>query len=315
MTWFWSIFFKSASSYIILHVQILENLPDRHTVIWESCDLARVSLREASSPPLNRPIFRSSQLQGHTSEWVPVSEAVGWCDHLCSSDSTSRQIKELKVITEDTGSFFRLLSRVREESLVSSFLFLFALYKLTLQREHRRLKCSLIKMGDETYKGKVPLVEDTKVKVLYETQASAGPDDKAEYPPAGTNSIYSAILSRNEAVKDAKRLKTFLELRDKYVKKKVVFEDPLFPANDSSLFYSHKSAMKIEWKRPSVSASRVPRKSEPFSKVPVFLITSSTTHGVGWPQGCGCIAPGCHLLQSQTADSHTGGLPTQMVLT
>ncbi|XP_036942438.1 calpain-3b isoform X2 [Acanthopagrus latus] len=106
-------------------------------------------------------------------------------------------------------------------------------------------------MGDETYKGKIPLVEDTKVKVLYETQASAGPDDKAEYPPAGTNSIYSAILSRNEAVKDAKRLKTFLELRDKYVKKKVVFEDPLFPANDSSLFYSHKSAMKIEWKRPS----------------------------------------------------------------
>nr|QEG59396.2 calpain-3 [Pagrus major] len=106
-------------------------------------------------------------------------------------------------------------------------------------------------MGDETYKGKVPLVEDTKVKVLYETEASHGPDDKAEYPPAGTNSIYSAILSRNEAVKDAKRLKTFLELRDKYVKKKVVFEDPLFPANDSSLFYSHKSAMKIEWKRPS----------------------------------------------------------------
>ncbi|XP_073348473.1 calpain-3b [Pagrus major] len=106
-------------------------------------------------------------------------------------------------------------------------------------------------MGDETYKGKVPLVEDTKVKALYETEASHGPDDKAEYPPAGTNSIYSAILSRNEAVKDAKRLKTFLELRDKYVKKKVVFEDPLFPANDSSLFYSHKSAMKIEWKRPS----------------------------------------------------------------
>uniref|UniRef100_H2MAH1 Calpain-3 n=1 Tax=Oryzias latipes TaxID=8090 RepID=H2MAH1_ORYLA len=67
----------------------------------------------------------------------------------------------------------------------------------------------------------------------------------------GANSIYSAILSRNEAVKDAKRLKTFLELRDKYVKKKVLFEDPLFPANDSSLFYSHKPSMKIEWKRPT----------------------------------------------------------------
>ncbi|XP_035525102.1 calpain-3-like [Morone saxatilis] len=106
-------------------------------------------------------------------------------------------------------------------------------------------------MGDEKYKGKEPLVEDTKVRVLYESEASFGPDDKADYPPAGTNSIYSAILSRNETVKDAKRLKTFLELRDKYVKKNVVFEDPLFPANDSSLFYSHKPLMKFEWKRPS----------------------------------------------------------------
>ncbi|XP_039637415.1 calpain-3b isoform X2 [Perca fluviatilis] len=103
-------------------------------------------------------------------------------------------------------------------------------------------------MGDK--KCKVPLVEDTKVRVLYETEAS-GPVDKADYPPAGTNSIYSAILSRNETVKDAKRLKTFLELRDKYVTKKVVFEDPLFPADDSSLFYSQKPSMKIEWKRPS----------------------------------------------------------------
>ncbi|XP_068432624.1 calpain-3b isoform X2 [Clinocottus analis] len=104
-------------------------------------------------------------------------------------------------------------------------------------------------MGDK--KRRVPLVEDTKVRVLYETGASSGPDEKADYPSAGTNSIYSAILSRNEAVKDAKRLKTFLELRDKYVKKKVLFEDPLFPANDSSLFYSHKPSMKFEWKRPS----------------------------------------------------------------
>uniref|UniRef100_A0A3B4AGU1 Calpain catalytic domain-containing protein n=1 Tax=Periophthalmus magnuspinnatus TaxID=409849 RepID=A0A3B4AGU1_9GOBI len=42
-------------------------------------------------------------------------------------------------------------------------------------------------------------------------------------------------------------------LRDKYVKKNVLFEDPLFPASDSSLFYSEKPPMKFEWKRPSVS--------------------------------------------------------------
>uniref|UniRef100_A0A3Q2YPX0 Calpain-3 n=1 Tax=Hippocampus comes TaxID=109280 RepID=A0A3Q2YPX0_HIPCM len=99
---------------------------------------------------------------------------------------------------------------------------------------------------------KLPLVEDTNVRVLRETEASQVPDDQAGHPLAGANSIYSAILSRNEAVRDAKRLKTFMELRDKYVKKKVLFEDPLFPACDSSLFYSHqKPPMKFVWKRPS----------------------------------------------------------------
>ncbi|XP_061890497.1 calpain-3-like [Entelurus aequoreus] len=96
-----------------------------------------------------------------------------------------------------------------------------------------------------------PVVEQIDVRTLHDTEASLVPDEKADYPLAGANSIYSAILSRNEAVKDAKRLKTFLELRDKYVKKKVLFEDPLFPACDSSLFYSHKPPMKFEWKRPS----------------------------------------------------------------
>ncbi|XP_077408083.1 calpain-3b [Vanacampus margaritifer] len=106
------------------------------------------------------------------------------------------------------------------------------------------------KMEDQD--DKVPLVEDTSVRVLRETEASQVPDEQADYPLAGANSIYSAILSRNEAVRDAKRLKTFMELRDKYVRKKVLFEDPLFPACDSSLFYSHhKPSMKFVWKRPS----------------------------------------------------------------
>ena len=93
-------------------------------------------------------------------------------------------------------------------------------------------------------------------RTITETEALVGPDGKLDYPPVGTNSIYTAILSRNETIKDAKRLKTFLELRDKYVHKKVLFEDPLFPADESSLYYSSKSPMKFEWKRPSVSASR-----------------------------------------------------------
>lgn len=168
-------------------------------------------------------------------------------------------------------------------------------------------------MGDKEHKGQVPIVEETKVTVIQEFEASFEPDEKSDYPPAGTNCIYSAILSRNEAVKDAKRLKTFLELRDKYVKKNVVFEDPLFPADDSSLFYSHKSTMKIEWKRPSVSASRKDQLHLKTALISVITTQLSTSHNCGvmliWPHGCVCIALICHLLQSQTADSHTVGCP------
>uniref|UniRef100_A0A8K9XZ94 Calpain-3 n=1 Tax=Oncorhynchus mykiss TaxID=8022 RepID=A0A8K9XZ94_ONCMY len=88
--------------------------------------------------------------------------------------------------------------------------------------------------------------------VALETEASPDvPEGKTDYPFTASNSIYTAILSRNEAVKDAKRLKNFLELRDKYVHKKVLFEDPLFPPNDSSLWYSSKFPIEFEWKRPT----------------------------------------------------------------
>lgn len=115
------------------------------------------------------------------------------------------------------------------------------------------------KGNKDTHKGenkaKMALVEETSVKVALETEASPDvPEGKTDYPFTASNSIYTAILSRNEAVKDAKRLKNFLELRDKYVHKKVLFEDPLFPPNDSSLWYSSKFPIEFEWKRPTVSA-------------------------------------------------------------
>ena len=111
---------------------------------------------------------------------------------------------------------------------------------------------------DPEGEGRLPertmVIEVVEERTNLETEALVGPEGKLDYPPVGSNSIYAAILSRNETVKDAKRLKTFLELRDKYVHKKVLFEDPLFPADDSSLYYSCKSPMKFEWKRPTVSA-------------------------------------------------------------
>ncbi|XP_007428667.1 calpain-3 isoform X1 [Python bivittatus] len=67
---------------------------------------------------------------------------------------------------------------------------------------------------------------------------------------AGTGGIYSAILSRNQPIIEVKE-KTFHELHKKCLEKKILYEDPDFPANDSSLFYSQRLPVKFEWKRPS----------------------------------------------------------------
>nr|XP_055041309.1 calpain-3b isoform X1 [Misgurnus anguillicaudatus] len=94
--------------------------------------------------------------------------------------------------------------------------------------------------------------ENFSEKHVQKTQAApqivAGDPTSYFTPPSN---VYAAILSRNEAVKDARRLKDFQELRDKYVLKKVLFEDPLFPAEDSSLFFNERFHLKLEWKRPS----------------------------------------------------------------
>ncbi|XP_075470261.1 calpain-3 isoform X2 [Ascaphus truei] len=65
----------------------------------------------------------------------------------------------------------------------------------------------------------------------------------------GTGGIYSAILSRNLPIIGG-RDKTFQELHKKCLEKKFIFQDPEFPPNDTSLFYSQKSPVKFEWKRP-----------------------------------------------------------------
>uniref|UniRef100_H2YVF0 Uncharacterized protein n=1 Tax=Ciona savignyi TaxID=51511 RepID=H2YVF0_CIOSA len=39
-------------------------------------------------------------------------------------------------------------------------------------------------------------------------------------------------------------------IKEELIKKKILFEDPEFPANDNALFYSQRPSMKFEWKRP-----------------------------------------------------------------
>lgn len=46
--------------------------------------------------------------------------------------------------------------------------------------------------------------------------------------------------------------KSFEQLRQECLQKGVLFEDPDFPATDSSLFFSESVPVQIQWKRPKV---------------------------------------------------------------
>ncbi len=45
----------------------------------------------------------------------------------------------------------------------------------------------------------------------------------------------------------------FHELRDQCLKDRQLFEDPEFPAANSSLFYSRETPKRVVWRRPAVS--------------------------------------------------------------
>lgn len=64
--------------------------------------------------------------------------------------------------------------------------------------------------------------------------------------------IYSAIISRNFPIIGVKE-KTFEQLHKKCLEKKVLYLDPEFPPDETSLFYSQKFPIQFVWKRPPVS--------------------------------------------------------------
>lgn len=65
--------------------------------------------------------------------------------------------------------------------------------------------------------------------------------------------IYSAIISRNFPIIGVKE-KTFEQLHQKCLEKKVLYLDPEFPPDETSLFYSQKFPIQFVWKRPPVSS-------------------------------------------------------------
>uniref|UniRef100_A0A7M4G313 Calpain-3 n=1 Tax=Crocodylus porosus TaxID=8502 RepID=A0A7M4G313_CROPO len=92
------------------------------------------------------------------------------------------------------------------------------------------------------------------VAVAHQTEAGSAPDATINTTTeagggGGAGGIYSAIISRNQPIIKVQE-KTYAELHKKCLEKKILYEDPDFPPNDSSLFYSQKLPIKFEWKRP-----------------------------------------------------------------
>ncbi|NXX88576.1 CAN3 protein, partial [Centropus bengalensis] len=89
--------------------------------------------------------------------------------------------------------------------------------------------------------------------VAQQTGAGSGPSatisTTTEGAGGGTGGIYSAIISRNQPIIKVKE-KTYEELYKKCLEENILYEDPDFPPNESSLFYSQKIPIKFEWKRP-----------------------------------------------------------------
>ncbi|KAM9645282.1 calpain-3 isoform 3-T3 [Trichechus inunguis] len=74
--------------------------------------------------------------------------------------------------------------------------------------------------------------------------------DKTTEAGGGNQSgIYSAIISRNFPIIGVKE-KTFEQLHKKCLEKKVLYLDPEFPPDETSLFYSQKFPVQFVWKRP-----------------------------------------------------------------
>lgn len=110
--------------------------------------------------------------------------------------------------------------------------------------------------------------------------------------------IYSAILSRNFPIIGVKE-KTFEQLHKKCLEKKVLYLDPEFPPDETSLFYSQKFPIQFVWKRPPVSSSFLVslwvyffplRDILPLSTCPGLCHCAHGPEGGPWQQPCWALA-------------------------
>jgi len=81
---------------------------------------------------------------------------------------------------------------------------------------------------------------------------SAGDRGSSRYT-SGWGSRYSINSSSSSGSYAAMRGKSFDEVKAQCIREKKLFEDPDFPALDSSIFYSRSPPRPFVWQRPTVS--------------------------------------------------------------
>ena len=73
----------------------------------------------------------------------------------------------------------------------------------------------------------------------------------ADLMPHAPETVGNSTLPQNEFYGSSKR--SFTSWREQHVRCGTLFEDPEFPANEKSLFYSTLPNKKIQWLRPKVN--------------------------------------------------------------
>ena len=65
--------------------------------------------------------------------------------------------------------------------------------------------------------------------------------------------FYFQVGERGSGLRRRGQVQDFYKLREAHLAAGTLFEDPTFPASDSSIFYSRRPPRPFEWKRPTVS--------------------------------------------------------------
>ncbi|XP_046442046.1 calpain-A-like isoform X6 [Daphnia pulex] len=86
---------------------------------------------------------------------------------------------------------------------------------------------------------------------LDQISRTALPSRRKDPPPPRPPCPFKVLGEKGTGIKGRTTVQDFVQIRDSCLENGTLFEDPSFPAEDSSIYYSRRSARNFEWLRPT----------------------------------------------------------------